>query len=289
MHGDVYCWGKADSGQTGYAKWYLDFSIGISAPKKVEGYEGTVTEVSCGGFHTLLLTDKGKAYAMGKEDFGMLGTKVSKDSMSIGAEVPTLVAALKEFHIVAIRAGGWHSSFLTDDGQLFTCGKGEYGRLGVGSEKSMVEPTLVNCHDHTLSPFGVDAPLMSPGGSARCKKVFSEDEDVNYVRNTYTIDKMSAGGSHTIWATDKGQVYTVGRVASGRLGLCQNNAFSNQDRTILPNNITSNFYKMEQANVLRVSAGGSHTTVLVDYPNITESLAKQKFLEEIELNCSVSS
>ena len=45
---------------------------------------------------------------------------------------PTVVAALSGDRIVNISAGSMHSAAVTEDGVLYTWGKGSYGRLGHG-------------------------------------------------------------------------------------------------------------------------------------------------------------
>ena len=45
--------------------------------------------------------------------------------------------------MVCVSAGYRHSACVTQDGQLFTWGEGDYGRLGLGDNTSRNVPTLV--------------------------------------------------------------------------------------------------------------------------------------------------
>lgn len=51
--------------------------------------------------------------------------------------------------MVDIAAGGAHSACITASGELFTWGKGRYGRLGHGDSEDQLKPKLVS--DHQLS------------------------------------------------------------------------------------------------------------------------------------------
>jgi alpha-tubulin suppressor-like RCC1 family protein len=72
LQGSVYCWGKADSGQTGYRDWYLLLSSQLFCPHLVShgslfpplvmGRALRAAEVSCGGFHTMILMEDGSVY-----------------------------------------------------------------------------------------------------------------------------------------------------------------------------------------------------------------------------------
>ena len=219
--GKLYCWGKADNGQIGFSTWYLDFTPVVHSPRVVSQFPGKAKDISCGGFYTLVLSDRGLVYGMGKEDFGCLGTVSDPNTMSIGTERPTLLTTLEQ-HISFIRAAGWHSCFLSSDGDLFVCGKGEYGRLGLGDEVSKMTPTLL----------------------------------------AKTVNTVSGGGSHTIFSDKGNQIYCSGRLDGGRCGV----GLLNGDRLKTPKNITENF--MPGFQVMQVEAGGSHSVVLVDYPQV---------------------
>eukprot|EP01033_Poteriospumella_lacustris_P000111 gene112-72_t len=90
LNGELYCWGKADSGQIGFSTWYLDFVPAVYYPKEVPGLPYPAIDVACGSFYTLVLTTRNVVYAMGKEDYGCLGTGVEITNMAIGVETPTL-------------------------------------------------------------------------------------------------------------------------------------------------------------------------------------------------------
>ena len=44
-----------------------------------------------------------------------------------------------------IAAGSRHSACVSEEGELYTWGDGEHGRLGHGDSSSMRSPTLVRC------------------------------------------------------------------------------------------------------------------------------------------------
>eukprot|EP01038_Epipyxis_sp_PR26KG_P007269 gene7269-9908_t len=259
INGSVYSWGRADSGQTGYSDWYLEFFPGLTYPKKVQGFEGKAIDVSCGGFHTIILTDHGSVYAMGKEDFGLLGIgDQNADNMAIGAESPTLLRTFYDNNIPisSISAGGWHSCFLSDFGDIYTCGKGEYGRLGLGDEKSTIFPTAITGITDTLLPT---AGLI--------KDDLLGDKNTNKSKAVH----ISCGGSHTIVSTDSNSVFSFGRVDGGRLGIGN----AQYDRVTKPADITDQFKRnygngiacseYKEIRIIQVCAGGSHSAVLIEY------------------------
>lgn len=54
--------------------------------------------------------------------------------------------------MVDIAAGGAHSACITAAGDLFTWGKGRYGRLGHGDSEDQLKPKLVR-NFGALGPF----------------------------------------------------------------------------------------------------------------------------------------
>lgn len=179
IDGKMWCWGRADSGQTGQKEWIFSFFNGLVVPHMVSDIEEEVTMVACGGFHTAAVTISGKLYTMGKEDFGMLGTTLGSET----ASHVNLVDSLLSKTIVGVSCGGWHTVMWTDDGELFACGKGEYGRLGLGDEASVCEPARVNLGDNVK------------------------------------VKSASAGGSHTLILSTHNEVFSTGRTGGGRLAI----------------------------------------------------------------------
>lgn len=55
-----------------------------------------------------------------------------------------MIEGLQSHEVADIACGGAHSAAITSTGQLFTWGKGRYGRLGHGDSEDQLEPKLVS-------------------------------------------------------------------------------------------------------------------------------------------------
>lgn len=56
---------------------------------------------------------------------------------------PRVVEYLRGKEVTDIAAGGAHSACITASGELYTWGKGRYGRLGHGDSEDQTRPKLV--------------------------------------------------------------------------------------------------------------------------------------------------
>lgn len=56
---------------------------------------------------------------------------------------PRVIESLRGVEVVDIAAGGAHSACITASGELYTWGKGRYGRLGHGDSEDQLKPKLV--------------------------------------------------------------------------------------------------------------------------------------------------
>lgn len=81
-----------------------------------------------------------------------------------GCERPKIIEALQGYEIIDIACGGAHSAAITSSGQLFTWGKGRYGRLGHGDSEDQLKPKLVCCRKCLLN-FKMNSFLYILGGS----------------------------------------------------------------------------------------------------------------------------
>ena len=94
--------------------------------------------VNSGGKHCLALSSEGDVFSWGEGDEGKLGHD-NKNS----CDRPRVIDALRGKDVIDISCGGAHSAAITSAGELFTWGKGRYGRLGHRDSDDQYKPKLV--------------------------------------------------------------------------------------------------------------------------------------------------
>lgn len=62
---------------------------------------------------------------------------------SSSCERPRVIEALRGKEIIDIACGGAHSAAITSNRDVYTWGKGRYGRLGHGDSEDQLKPKLV--------------------------------------------------------------------------------------------------------------------------------------------------
>merc|ERR1712169_105093 len=98
------------------------------------------TQISCGDFHTAVLTDAGGIYTWGEGHYGQLGH---------GDKIPQYTKPFKignvfeKLRMVQLACGANHTAAITDSGQLYTWGYAVNGRLGHGDEEDQKIPKIV--------------------------------------------------------------------------------------------------------------------------------------------------
>lgn len=222
LSGDLYAWGDGT-----YNSRMLGHRSEAShwIPKKVGGImEGIhVSYVSCGPWHTAVVTSTGQLFTFGDGSFGALG---HGDLSSTG--IPREVETLKGLRTTRVACGVWHTAAIVEviiespssgatssTSHLFTWGNGDKGQLGHGDK----EPRLV--------PECVDAFV---------------DEN---------ICRVSCGHNLTVALTNTGQVYTMGSTVHGQLG---SSKFDGKYPTHVEGKIADNF-------VEDIACGSYHVAV----------------------------
>ncbi|CDQ93884.1 unnamed protein product, partial [Oncorhynchus mykiss] len=110
-------------------------------PKLVKVLLGhRVVQVACGSrdAQTLALTDEGLVFSWGDGDFGKLGRGGSE-----GCNIPQNIERLNGQGVCQIECGAQFSLALTKSGVVWTWGKGDYFRLGHGTDVHVRKPQMV--------------------------------------------------------------------------------------------------------------------------------------------------
>lgn len=142
--GRLYAWGSNAKGQ---------LCAGLAAKTRNRPTNTGIVGVSAaagGDHHTLLLMQDGAVWACGSNRYGQLGDPNAPQSAS-----PIPVLGLPE-PAVAIEAGGEHSLVLTESGNLYAFGRGEFGQLCSGTMANSATPLLV---DQGVSNIAGEGPF----------------------------------------------------------------------------------------------------------------------------------
>ena len=220
--GDLYTWGDGtyNFGLLGHGN-----EVSHWIPKRVTGpLEGIhVSSISCGPWHTAVVTSAGQLFTFGDGTFGVLG---HGDRRSVS--IPREVESLKGLRTVRAACGVWHTAAVVEvmvgnpsssncsSGKLFTWGDGDKGRLGHGDKEAKLVPTCV-------------AALVDP-----------------------TFIKVACGHSLTVALTTSGHVYTMGSHVYGQLGNPQSDGK-------LPTRVEG---KLSKSFVEEIACGAYHVAVL---------------------------
>ncbi|KAH9691652.1 Regulator of chromosome condensation (RCC1) family with FYVE zinc finger domain-containing protein [Citrus sinensis] len=239
MAGELYTWGDGthNAGLLGHG---TDVSHWI--PKRISGpLEGLqVASVTCGPWHTALITSTGQLFTFGDGTFGVLGHGDRKN-----VSYPREVESLSGLRTIAVACGVWHtaavvevivtqSSASVSSGKLFTWGDGDKNRLGHGDKEPRLKPTCVpalidyNFHKvacgHSLTVGLTTSGHVFTMGSTVYGQLGNPNADgklpclVEDKLAGESVEEIACGAYHVAVLTSRNEVYTWGKGANGRLG-----------------------------------------------------------------------
>ncbi|XP_070553640.1 E3 ubiquitin-protein ligase HERC2-like isoform X2 [Ptychodera flava] len=227
--GKVYATGYGAGGRLG-----IGGSDSVSTPTLLESIQHVVIKkvaVNSGGKHCLALSQEGEVYSWGEAEDGKLG-----HGNRTQCDRPRVIESLRGKEVTDIAAGGAHSACITCSGDLYTWGKGRYGRLGHGDSEDQPRPKLVEAlkdyrvidvacgsgdaqtlcltDDDCVWSWGDgDYGKLGRGGSDGCKTPQRIESLVGL-----GVCKVECGSQFSVALTKSGAVYTWGKGDYHRLG-----------------------------------------------------------------------
>ena len=103
-----------------------------------------IEKISCGSSHSIVLDREGFVYAAGNSDCGQLGViwyNFNKRSCKFPFVQMPVFSDKKR--AMQVEAGDGFSVILTKDHEVYSCGKGNFGRLGLGDCEEYSYPTKI--------------------------------------------------------------------------------------------------------------------------------------------------
>ncbi|ETW01763.1 hypothetical protein, variant 2 [Aphanomyces invadans] len=288
--GQVYMWGEAHWGQLGLSADLIEH-LHQATPVLCKVIPGNSTDkivsLSCGGTHTVALSEQGHVYTWGRRDNGQLGLgrewlHLEIETDGVSAFTPTRIEpeSFGMEKVVQISAGAFHTAAITESGAVYTWGKEDYGMLGVGHTADIHVPRKVAYFDkepaRVVSCGGWHTAVVTRAGAAFVfgrgeygrlglgdGRSHSHPHKVESLAS-HTIVDASAGGSHTLFLTDKGEAFSCGRSDHGRLGNVEVKKYCS-----LPEPIQET--TMGSIPVIQVAAGGAHSACLLHSTRVVAS------------------
>ena len=205
-------------------------------PKKIEALCGkSVKTFAYGkGPHVLALTEEGKVYSWGYNDYCELGNRSTNEGLT-----PTLIpSALNNEFVVDIACGGHHSLALTNKGEVYAWGHNVSGQVGCGTILSTVQPipkllhivlngkkvVHISCGDSSSVAVTDNGEVYSWGhngvgqlGIGNCTSQAEPQKVATFAK--IVIEKVVCGYMHTLALSDEGDLYVWGANSYGQLGL----------------------------------------------------------------------
>lgn len=262
--GHVYSFGRNSLGRTGIG----EEEGRQSTPERISGdlKDEHAIQIAATSDHNLVVTDEKEVVSFGRaaEGAGYLGHGEDHGNQL----VPKTMSILDKIQVDRVDAGS-HSSFvLSEDGNVYSFGRGLGGRLGTGGMDNKYKPTLIGGeevvsamsvgHSHSML-LTEDQEVFSFGLSGDGQLGYDVTYSQNEPRKIDDLDGMAvtdiaAGYYHSLVLTGDGDVYSFGKGDAGQLG------HGDTKSTYIPTKIE----ELTDKTVTAISAGDSHSLALTD-------------------------
>lgn len=226
----LHVWGLGNKGQLGNGKenYFTCIPETLEIPNDSLLYRCKIKQVSCGYYHTALLTENGEIFVTGGGDRGQLGLGNQLEATTF-QKIPELIQVKK------VSCGYFHTLALTETGEVFSWGSNSHWQLGHADSQDQFFPKLIQdlkvkikdicCGSfHTLAITNLES-IYSWGRGANGRLGHGNEQDQkspklidNFLQ---PVQLVACGHGHTLALTKNGQVYSWGSGAKGKVNLLQ--------------------------------------------------------------------
>lgn len=203
------------------------FDDQLDRPRAVTAYEGdaqpVLSTVGAGNHFSVFLKDR-VLYSSGENIVSQLGNGAT--GFDIKAPLPVDLPQGFDATITSVAGGLLHTTFLTDDGDVYAFGFNNRGPLGLGDEDSRTSAVKIDALDDfqiiaiengnsTSFALAADGTLYGWGNNSN-GQLGTGDQDERLVPTVIealsdeSVVAISAGVTHTLVLTAKGEVYGFG-------------------------------------------------------------------------------
>jgi alpha-tubulin suppressor-like RCC1 family protein len=282
--GNIYGFGQNANYQLGYS----NSTASQPTPRQLNWFSDNaivISQIVCGYYHTMFLTDDGNVYGVGINDYYQLGYSSSSSSQSTPRHLSWFREGGNNITISQIACGYYHTMFLTDDGNVYGVGRNNYYQLGYSSTANQSTPrhlswfreggnnitiTQIACGAYHTMFLTDDGNVYGVGRNYNYQLGYSSSSSNQstprylswFSDNSIVISKIACGNGHTMFLTDDGNVYGVGKNNSYQLG------YSNTANQSTPRYLSWFRQGGNNITISQIACGFYHTMFLTDDSNV---------------------
>jgi alpha-tubulin suppressor-like RCC1 family protein len=203
----------------------------IELPKKTHDEIHKVVKVACGRAHTVAITEAGVIFTMGNNSYGQCARRIIEDETYLGSNVIHRVPhdAFPNSRIAGVACGQDHTMFITESGQVYSCGWSADGQTGLGHYDNQDAPALiegdikgekivkVSSTGDCVLALNDKGEVFGFGNSEYNQILLESDEQqinvpihLKYLSKMGRIVDIAAGGSFSMVLNENGDVFVWG-------------------------------------------------------------------------------
>jgi alpha-tubulin suppressor-like RCC1 family protein len=249
------------------------FSLKEAARYKLLNTSNIIKKISCNLYSTIILLKNNELWTCGNNTYGQLGfgDTTDRNIFTLVTKPSNMTSNIKD-----ISCGGYHSSLLLENNELWTCGNNTYGQLGLGDKinrstftqvtkpATMTSPikyitsgvyyTVLLCEDSSLWVVGNNNYGQLGFGDTTDRKVFTKVTRPSTM--TSNVKDIYSETNHTVLLTNDNEIWSCGYNSNGQLGFGDTTDRNIFTKVTKPSTMTS--------NIKELVCGYSHTVLLTN-------------------------
>ena len=221
--GIAHSFGRNDEGQLGLGH-YNNVSLPTPIPNLPQ-----INQISCGLYFTVCVDDEGFIWSFGENDYGQLGTGDKRYYFNIPQKI------LEIPPVISVSCGYAHTLIITNDDNLWSCGRNDDGQLFHGDTKDRSKPQKTSFSNISKISTGWSHSLFQNNNREIFSCGYNKDGACglgqfnalqitpSLIHNTPSnIVHFVCGTFHSLFLDSEGNVFSVGCNEYGQLGLGHN-------------------------------------------------------------------
>ena len=222
--GIAYSFGSNEHGELG-----LGHNNDVSLPTPIPNLP-KISQVSCGYSFTVCVDYEGFIWSFGKSDCGQLGTG---NKTKTNFNVPQKILEIPP--VLSVSCGSLHTLIITNDSNLWSCGRNNFGQLCHGDKENRLIPQRTSFSKISKISAGFYHSLFQSNkgeifacgynkyGGCGSGHFNSHQITPSLIpKAPSNIVQFVCGCHHSLFLDSEGNVYSVGDNGFGELGLGHN-------------------------------------------------------------------